>query len=54
MKAALPHDAFRHAFAHVLLDPMHEPMHWQAGTWAAQPGFAVYPRLSIRNLIAPA
>ena len=49
MKAALPHDAFRHAFAQALLDPEDEPARWQAGAWAAQPGFAVY-----RNTVAKA
>ena len=49
MTATLPHDAFRHAFAHVLLDPMHEPVRWQAGAWAGQPGIAVY-----RNTVAKA
>jgi hypothetical protein len=49
MKAALPHDAFRHAFAQALLDPVDEPARWQADAWAAQPGFAVY-----RNTVAKA
>jgi short-subunit dehydrogenase len=49
MTAALPHDAFRHAFAHALIDPMDEPARWQADAWAAQPGFAVY-----RNTVAKA
>lgn len=49
MKAALPHDAFRCAFAQALLEPLDEPARWQAGTWGAQPGFAVY-----RNTVAKA
>lgn len=49
MKGSLPHDAFRHAFAQALLDPIDEPTCWRASHWAAQPGFAVY-----RNTVAKA
>jgi len=49
MMAALPHDAFRQAFAQALLGPADDPMPLQPGNWAAQPGFAVY-----RNTVAKA
>lgn len=49
MTVTLPHDAFRHAFVQALLDPEDEPVRWQAGAWAGQPGFAVY-----RNTVAKA
>ena len=49
MTVTLSHDAFRHAFVQALLDPEDEPVRWQAGAWAGQPGFAVY-----RNTVAKA
>lgn len=49
MTVTLHHDAFRHAFAQALLDPEDQPVRWQAGAWAGQPGFAVY-----RNTVAKA
>ena len=42
MMASLPHDAFRHAFAQALCDPLEEAVRWQSDSWAAQAGFAVY------------
>lgn len=51
MTAALPHDAFRQAFAQALLKPLDEPTQsqWPPGHWAAQAGFAV-----CRNTVAKA